>query len=102
MKKKKEIAAMSNMNFLREKAKKGLQRIVLPEGEDARIVEAASDKQATDIVLLDTSGVCSFADYFVIMTGESGRQIEAIRQAIDEALKGEAITRHYEGSASSG
>ena len=67
-----------------------------------RIVEAASDKQATDIVLLDTSGVCSFADYFVIMTGESGRQIEAIRQAIDEALKGEAITRHYEGSASSG
>ena len=67
-----------------------------------RIVEAASDKQASDIVLLDTSGVCSFADYFIILTGESGRQIEAIRQAIDEALKGKAIARHYEGSASSG
>jgi len=67
-----------------------------------RIVEAAADKQASDIVLLDTGGVCSFADYFIVLTGESGRQIEAIRQAIDEALKGEAITRHYEGSASSG
>ena len=68
-----------------------------------RMVEAAADKQASDIVLLDTRKVCSFTDYFVILTGESGRQLEAIRQAIDEALKGEAITlHHYEGTISSG
>lgn len=77
---------------------------MLPESIDIakQIVEAAADKQASDIVLLDTSKVCSFADYFVILTGESGRQIDAIRQAIDDALKGKAIARHYEGSAGSG
>ena len=49
-----------------------------------KIVEVASDKQASDIVLLDARKVCSFADYFVILTGGSERQLEAIRQAIDE------------------
>lgn len=68
-----------------------------------RIVEAAADKQASDIVLLDTRKVCSFADYFIILTGESERQLEAIRQAIDEALKGEAIAaQHREGTTGSG
>lgn len=68
-----------------------------------RIVEAAADKQASDIVLLDTRQVCSFADYFVICNGESERQIEAIRQAIDEVLKKEAVVPHHrEGNANSG
>jgi len=68
-----------------------------------KIVEAAADKQASDIVLLDTRKVCSFADYFVICNGESERQIEAIRQAIDEVLKKEAIAPHHsEGNANSG
>jgi len=68
-----------------------------------RIVEAATDKQASDVVLLDTRKVCSFADYFVICNGESERQIEAIREAIDEVLKKEAtVSHHYEGDANSG
>jgi ribosome-associated protein len=68
-----------------------------------RIVEAAADKQASDVVLLDTRKVCSFADYFVICNGESERQIEAIREAIDEVLKKETtVSYHYEGDANSG
>jgi len=68
-----------------------------------KIVEAASDKQASDIVLLDARKVCSFADYFVILTGGSERQLEAIRQAIDEVLKKEAVTVHHrEGTTGSG
>jgi ribosome-associated protein len=68
-----------------------------------RIVEAAADKQASDVVLLDTRRVCSFADYFVICSGETEPQIKAIRQAIEEVLEAEAIVpHHYEGSASSG
>jgi len=68
-----------------------------------RIVEVASDKQAADIVLLNIREVCSFADYFVICTGESGRQIEAIREAIDKTLKQEGILPHHsEGPANSG
>ncbi|MGD9394396.1 MAG: RsfS/YbeB/iojap family protein, partial [Dehalococcoidia bacterium] len=41
-------------------------------------VEAAADKQAIDIVLLDTREVCSFADYFVICSGDSERQLNTI------------------------
>ena len=68
-----------------------------------RIVEAAADKQASDIVLLDARQACSFADYFVICNGESARQIEAIRQAIDEVLKKETIALHHcEGTTDSG
>lgn len=68
-----------------------------------RVVEVASDKQAADTVLLDTREVCSFADYFVICSGDSARQIEAIRDEIEQVLKKEGILpHHYEGSTSSG
>ncbi len=51
-------------------------RTILEAIEVARkAVEAASDKQASDILLLDARGVCSFADYFVICSGDSDRQI---------------------------
>jgi len=66
-------------------------------------VGAASDKQATDILLLDTSKVCSFADYFVICTGDSDRQIRAIYDEVEHALKREGILpHHYEGTLDSG
>jgi ribosome-associated protein len=66
-------------------------------------VDIASDKQAADIVLLDTKDVCSFADYFVICTGESNRQLKAIIDAISDQLKKEAVRPlHEEGTAESG
>jgi ribosome-associated protein len=53
--------------------------------------------------MLDTRGVCSFADYFVICSGESNRQIEAIRDGIEGVLRGEGITLHHcEGTVDSG
>ena len=68
-----------------------------------RVVEAASDKQAADIVLLDTRGVCSFADYFVICSGDSVRQIQAIYDEVGHILKREGILpHHHEGTIDSG
>ena len=67
------------------------------------MVEAASDKQASDIVLLDARTVCSFADYFVICTGETERQIRAIYDEIEHILKKEGILpHHHEGTVDSG
>ena len=67
------------------------------------MVEAASDKQAADILLLDTSKVCSFADYFVICTGDSDRQIRTIYDEVEHALKREGILPHHcEGTLDSG
>lgn len=55
------------------------------------------------MVLLDARDACSFADYFVICSGDSERQIKAIEEAIDEVVKKEAVARrHREGTARSG
>ena len=75
------------------------------KGEDiARLAaQVASEKQATDIVMLDVKEFCSFADYFVICTGDTKRHIEAIWQAIDEALKRNGVILHHsEGTSDSG
>ena len=66
-------------------------------------MEAASDKQASDIVLLDAQGVCSFADYFVVCSGDSERQIQAIFDEVGHTLKKESILpNHHEGTVDSG
>ena len=79
-------------------------RTILEAIEVARkAVEAASDKQASDILLLDARGVCSFTDYLVICSGDSDRQIEAIRDEVGHILKREGILpRHCEGTVDSG
>ncbi|MBI2957274.1 MAG: ribosome silencing factor [Chloroflexi bacterium] len=66
-------------------------------------VEAASEKQASDILLLDVRLVCGFADYFVICSAESARQMNAVTNAIEEALAKSGVRIHRsEGTASSG
>jgi len=68
-----------------------------------KAVEIASDKQATDIILLDVRDIVSFADYFVICSGESGRQISAVYDEILHSLKKENVMpRHREGTVASG
>ena len=68
-----------------------------------QVVEAAADKQASNIVLLDTRQVCSFADYFVICNGDSERQISAIYDEVGHRLKREGILPHHiEGAVDSG
>ena len=47
-----------------------------------RIVELAEDKKAADIVLLDLTGLTTLADYFVICSGGSERQLDAIADGI--------------------
>lgn len=50
-------------------------------------VRAADSKQAKDIVVLDVRAATSFADYFVICTGGSSRQIQAIADEIMEQFR---------------
>ena len=66
-------------------------------------METASDKQAEDIVTLDARQVCSYADYFVICSGDSERQVEAIWQEIRRVLKQDGVSSHHcEGTSDSG
>ena len=54
-----------------------------------RAVELAADKKASDIVLLDIAALTTVADYFVICSGTSERQLGAVADGIVEGLKGE-------------
>ncbi len=49
--------------------------------------EEAYRLKAADLVLLDVSGFSSFADYFVICNGKSGRQVQGIADNIERGLK---------------
>ncbi len=53
----------------------------------ACVVEAARSKKAFRIRLLDVTGVASFTDTFVFLSGSSDRQNRAIADAIEEDLK---------------
>jgi ribosome-associated protein len=64
-------------------------------------VEAAQDKQAVDITVLNLSGAGAFAEYFLLCSGGSQPQIRAIGEAIEERLGREGMhVAHREGKAS--
>ena len=66
-------------------------------------MEVALDKQAVDILMLDIRQISSFADYFVICTANSERQIHAICDAVDDVLSGEGSKLYRrEGNEDSG
>jgi ribosome-associated protein len=56
-----------------------------------RIVELAEDKKAADIVLLDLTGLTTLADAFVICSGGSERQLDAIADGIVGGMRDEKI-----------
>jgi len=56
-----------------------------------RVVELAEDKKAADIVLLDLSALTTLADYFVICSGGSERQLDAIADGIVTGLRAEGV-----------
>ena len=56
-----------------------------------RIVDVASDKKASDIVLLRTAEITSMADYFVIASGRSDRQVQALARSIVDQLREQGI-----------
>jgi len=56
-----------------------------------KIVDAAEDKKAADIVLLEVSELTSMADFFVICSGGSERQLGAIADGITEKLHEEGV-----------
>ena len=66
-------------------------------------VDAASDKKASDIILLDIRDVTTIADYFVICSGSNPRQLQAIADALEENLEKQGARMfHREGVADTG
>nr|PZN21180.1 MAG: ribosome silencing factor [Pseudomonadota bacterium] len=60
-------------------------------GADAKkmallVAEAGLDKKATEIEIIDVTGKVDYADYLVLMTGNSDRHVAAIAEAVDSSL----------------
>lgn len=68
------------------------------------ITHLIADKMGSDVLLLDLSQVTLIADYFVIATGESDRQLKAMRDELIYNLKNDYDINplSVEGSPSSG
>ena len=67
------------------------------------IVDAVADKQGEDIVLLDIKPVSLIADYFIISSANTDRQIKAIADEVIARVKVSGIPPlHVEGDAESG
>jgi ribosome-associated protein len=61
--------------------------------EIARLcVQTALDKKAEDPVILDVRKLCSFTDYFVIMSGRSTRHVQGLADAIESELRSKRLS----------
>lgn len=67
-------------------------------GEIAKAVTAALDKKAMDVVVLDLRHTPAFTDFFLLCSGQNTRQVHAIADAIEEALRAARVRpNHVEG-----
>ena len=64
----------------------------------ARIAALALDKKALDVVVLDLRNTHAFTDFFLLCSGANSRQVHAIADAIEEALRAAKVRpNHVEG-----
>jgi ribosome-associated protein len=61
-------------------------------------VSAADDRKAVDLKVLHLAKVTDFTDYFLVCSGTSERQVQAIADAVQERLReNKARPLHVEG-----
>jgi ribosome-associated protein len=69
-----------------------------PKERALRIAEAADDRRALELAILDMRGLMTICDYFVICNGRSRLHVGAIAEEIEEQMSEEGIEpRHVEG-----
>ena len=67
------------------------------------LVDVGVDKKASDVTLIEIGKVTTLADYFVICTGTSDRQINAIARAVEVASSDAGVRLlHREGMPADG
>lgn len=61
--------------------------------EIARLcAQAALDKKAEDLIILDLRGRSSFADFFVIMSGNSTRHTQGLAEAVEREMGSKRVS----------
>ena len=54
-------------------------------------IQAAQDKKAEAVTVIDLRAAASFTDYFIIMTGLNSRQTAALAEAVERELKAQGL-----------
>ena len=61
-------------------------------------LRAAQDRKAAAVTILDLRKTGAFTDYFLMCTGSNPRQVQAIADAVEQALKDQKVRpAHVEG-----
>lgn len=64
------------------------KKSALPSRDMALAIAAAGlDKKAVQVEIIDVQGKVDYADYVIVMSGRSDRQVSAIAQGIERALR---------------
>lgn len=68
-----------------------------------KVAEHLDEKKAADIIVIDIGSKASFADYFVLASGGSDRQMNALVENIEDLLEPMGIfPKNVEGKKNSG
>lgn len=82
----------------RPRAKRASTRTPRLPAQITTAIAAVRDKKATAITVLDLRKTAAFTDYFLICSGANPRQVHAIADGVEEALKAKKIRpTHVEG-----
>lgn len=60
--------------------------------------QTALDMKGEDVVILDVTGLASFTDFFVVMSGRSTRHVQGLAEAIEGEMRSKRVkTSRAEG-----
>jgi ribosome-associated protein len=76
-------------------AKKG--PVLQPDELHALILQSLDDDQAQEVVSIPLQGKSSIADYMVVASGRSSRQVASMAQKLAERIKKAGRNAHIEG-----
>ena len=65
-----------------------------------KITKVLEDKKASNLMILDIASISTLADYFVLASADNIRQLDALKDSVEEAFPGETLRK--EGESSSG
>jgi ribosome-associated protein len=86
---KKSLAAAGEPRAARQAPEPNEETLTIADYSDQvqAAVRAASAKKAEKIMVLDLRHTSAFTDVFVVCTGQNARQVKAIVDSVEEALK---------------
>ena len=63
-----------------------------------KITKVLEDKKASNLMILDITSISTLADYFVLASADNIRQLDALKDSVEEAFPGETFRNiHFGG-----